>query len=148
MSEFINTNLLQFNRINTVKNGCHVDYIIYNIFVDEPQCTNCNKIIRKICLNICTRCKNNAKKCELCLNCVYSEKMWKGRIDCIDYKNNVVYEFKMTTKIKIEHILQLALYAYNVLKKCIEQCEKEKDCMDSKFEDCYKKCRISMMRVD
>jgi hypothetical protein len=35
-----------------------------------------------------------------------------GHIDCIDYKNNIVYEFKCVQKLQKEHHLQLALYMY------------------------------------
>ena len=35
-----------------------------------------------------------------------------GFIDCIDYDNNIVYEFKCVKKLQKEHYLQLALYMY------------------------------------
>ena len=51
--------------------------------------------------------------------CIYREKEKEllnrklvGFIDCIDYDNNILYEFKVVQKLQKEHYLQLALYMY------------------------------------
>lgn len=44
---------------------------------------------------------------------VFSDELnINGRIDCLDRKNNCVYEFKATQELKDEHVLQLAIYMY------------------------------------
>lgn len=40
------------------------------------------------------------------------DKRLIGFIDCIDFKNNIVWEFKFVDKVTQEHFLQLTLYAY------------------------------------
>lgn len=52
-----------------------------------------------------------------------------GRIDCLDYYNNCVYEFKATQELKDEHYLQLAIYMYLY--------EKNKEKVDSESTDEY-----------
>lgn len=52
-----------------------------------------------------------------------------GRIDCLDRKNNCVYEFKATQELKDEHYLQLVIYMYLY--------EKNKEKVDSESTDEY-----------
>jgi hypothetical protein len=42
---------------------------------------------------------------------IYNDKL-RGYVDCIDYNNLIVWEFKYTNKLTIDHIIQLAMYMY------------------------------------
>ena len=47
---------------------------------------------------------------------LYNRKLI-GCCDCIDNKNNILWEFKCVSKLESEHYIQLALYMYCFLKK-------------------------------
>jgi len=57
-----------------------------------------------------------------------------GRVDCIDIKKNIMYEFKCVHKIEKEHFLQLALYMYMYELSKKNQTTKENDIINEKTE--------------
>jgi hypothetical protein len=55
-----------------------------------------------------------------CRNDVTFNKSFVGYVDCIDYHNGVMWEFKCVNKLDKTHILQLALYNYLYRQKGAE----------------------------
>lgn len=58
-----------------------------------------------------------------------------GFIDCIDEKNNIVYEFKCVQKLEKEHYLQLAFYMYMYKLKKINDIKENNNKINELYKD-------------
>lgn len=141
--EFIDKKMVLLNKYLSKKNDLSAYLLLSNIYIalNEKIYSKLNQIDKynwltkdmiKICfqhlennigknpiyeLELGDDCDDKDKKCYTHKSDNYGEIKISGRIDCVD--NKVLWEFKSTSSLQIEHKLQMILYAF-VWEKCMK----------------------------
>ena len=77
----------------------------------------CNQIDIDSFMDRLSQSVSNKSKYEEIVECDYNEYRFQGSIDCVDFLNNIFYEFKIVDELSHKHFIQLSFYKYILFKK-------------------------------